>query len=189
MSLGGSGVRRAARHEVGVGEGRPGRSVPGLDQEAAGRAVREALHGVGLLGAVERVGLVAGPLADGDRVAGRPGHVAPGELDRPVAGLRGDLGPDGARRRGGAQVAVGGRGPGPVDPGLDQEAVGHAVGEVGDLEGGALLVERVGPVGAVGRLLGDGVALGAGDRLPGDGDLPVAGRLGMSLGGRNQFTS
>ena len=115
--------------------------------------------------------------------------MAPGELDGPVAGLRRDPGPDGARRRGGAQVAVGGRGPGPVDPGLDQEAVGHAVGEVGDLEGGALLVERVGPVGAVGHLLGDGVALGAGDRLPGDGDLPVAGRLGRGLGGRNQFTS
>ena len=115
--------------------------------------------------------------------------MAPAELDRPVAGLRGDLGPDGARGGGGAQVAVGGRRPGPVDPGLDQEAVGNAVGEVGDLEGGALLVERVGPVRPVREPLGDGVALGAGDGLPGDGDLTVAGRLGLSLGGRNQFTS
>ena len=115
--------------------------------------------------------------------------MAPGELDRPVAGLRRDLGPDGARGGGGAQVAVGGRRPGAVDPGLDQEAVGHAVGEVGDLEGGALLVERVGPVRPVREPLGDGVALGAGDGLPGDGDLTVAGRLGLSLGGRNQFTS
>ena len=111
--------------------------------------------------------------------------MAPGELDGPVAGLRVDLGPDGARGGGGAQVAVGGRRPGPVDPGLDQEAVGNAVGEVGDLEGGALLVERVGPVGAVLEPLGDGVALGAGDRLPRHRHLSVAGRLGSGLGGRN----
>ncbi len=109
--------------------------------------------------------------------------TAPGELDRPVAGLCRDLGPDGARRGGGAQVAVGGRRPGAVDPRLDQEAVGDAVGEVGDLVGGALLVQRVGPVGAAREPLGDGVALGAGDGLPGHGDLSVTGRLGRGLGG------
>ena len=115
--------------------------------------------------------------------------MAPGELDRPVAGLRGDLGPDGARGGGGAQVAVGGRRPGAVDPGLDQEAVGHAVGEVGDPVGGALRIQRVGPVGPVREPLGDGVALGAGDRLPRHRHLTVAGRLGSGLRGRNQFTS
>ena len=67
--------------------------------------------------------------------------------------------------------------------------MGHAVGEVGDLVGGALRIQRVGPVGPVREPLGDGVALGAGDRLPRHRHLSVAGRLGGGLGGRNQFTS
>ena len=67
--------------------------------------------------------------------------------------------------------------------------MGHAVGEVGDLVGGALRIQRVGPVGPVREPLGDGVALGAGDRLPGHGDLSVTGRRGRGLGGRDKFTS
>lgn len=71
-------AQSSTRHQVQIREGRPRRAVPGLDEEPVGLAVGQARHGVGLLGAVERVGLVARALPDGDRVAGRARHVAPG---------------------------------------------------------------------------------------------------------------
>ena len=135
-----------ARHEVGLGEGRPGRSVPGLDQELVGSAVREALHGVGLLPR-SRACRSCSRTPGGRRPrSGSPGHVAPGELGptrrRPSRRPGPRRCPDGAAEHGSRRrPTTRSRRPGP-----DQEAVGHAVGEVGDLEGGALLVERVGPV-------------------------------------------
>ena len=176
----GGGRRRVGGRrgdQIGVGEGGPPAVDTGLHQESVARPVGQPGGLEGLTGAGGRQRAVAGPVPVGHGVLGGAGHAAPGQLDAAVAGgrrgrgLDGPLGPA-AHEAGGAEG-----GPAAVHVGLDEEVVVVAVGQVGGGVGrpGEGLGE--GGVVSVGEGLRNGVALGALDGLPGQGDLAVAGRL------------
>ena len=149
--------------------------------------VREPLRCVGADGAVDvvverAIAAITQNLGNGVPVCARNG--LPHDLHRPIARVRGADGGGGRRvgRRGGDEVGIREGGPSPTRERLDEEVVFRPVHQARHRSRRSAHVVVVRAVGPIAIPAGDRVALGAGDRRPGQADPAVGDGAHHGLG-------